>query len=63
MVDGVHGPAATASIQPGDIVLSLNGTPVESQEQVTALEAKAGKEIAVLIQRNNARSFVSVELK
>ena len=63
MVDGVHGPAATASIQPGDIVLSLNGTLVESQEQVTALEAKAGKEIAVLIQRNNARSFVSVELK
>ncbi|MEZ0606072.1 trypsin-like peptidase domain-containing protein [Paraburkholderia sp. IW21] len=63
MVEGVHGPAATAGIQPGDIVLSLNGTLVESQEQVAALEAKAGKEIAVLIQRNNARSFVSVELR
>ena len=48
-----HGPAATASIQPGDIVLSLNGTLVESQEQVTALEAKAGKEIAVLIGRTS----------
>ncbi|MGF6754302.1 trypsin-like peptidase domain-containing protein [Paraburkholderia sp. GAS42] len=61
MVDGVDGPAASAGIQPGDIVLSLNGTLVETQAEVTALEAKAGKEIAVLIQRNNARSFVSVK--
>jgi hypothetical protein len=30
---------------------------------VAALEAKAGKGMAVLIQRNNARSFVSVELR
>jgi S1-C subfamily serine protease len=43
MVDEVHGPAASADIQPGDIVLSLNGTLVESQEQVAALEAKAAK--------------------
>ncbi|WP_341319503.1 trypsin-like peptidase domain-containing protein [Paraburkholderia sp. IMGN_8] len=61
MVDGVEGPAASAGIQPGDIVLSLNGTLVETQADVAALEAKAGKEIAVLIQRNNARSFVSVK--
>jgi serine protease Do len=63
MVDEVHGPAASAGIQPGDIVLSLNGTLVEPQEQVAALEAKAAKGIAGLIQRNNARSFVSVELR
>lgn len=61
MVDGVEGPAASAGIQPGDIVLSLNGTLVETQADVAALEAKAGKEVAVLIQRNNARSFVSVK--
>jgi serine protease Do len=61
MVDAVDGPAARAGIQPGDIVLSLNDTLVETQADVTALEAKAGKEIAVLIQRNNARSFVSVK--
>lgn len=63
MVDGVDGAAASAGIQPGDIVLSLNDTLVETQEDVTALEAKAGKEVAVLIQRNHARSFVSVEVK
>ncbi|WP_133664844.1 trypsin-like peptidase domain-containing protein [Paraburkholderia sp. BL10I2N1] len=63
MVDEVHEPAASAGIQPGDIVLSLNDTLVESQEQVTELEARAGKVVAVLIQRNHARSFVSVKLR
>jgi S1-C subfamily serine protease len=43
MVDEAHGPAASADIQPGDIVLSLNGTLVESQEQVAALDAKSAK--------------------
>jgi serine protease Do len=63
MVDEVDEPAASAGIQPGDVVLSLNDTLVETQEEVAALEAKAGKQVAVLIQRNNARSFVSVEVK
>jgi Trypsin-like serine proteases, typically periplasmic, contain C-terminal PDZ domain len=63
MVDGVDGPAASAGIQPGDIVLSLNDTLVETSADVTALEAKAGKQVAVLIQRNHARSFVSVAVK
>jgi S1-C subfamily serine protease len=63
MVDEVHEPAASAGIQPGDIVLSLNDTLVETQEQVAELEAKAGKVVAVLIQRNHARSFVSVKLR
>jgi S1-C subfamily serine protease len=63
MVDGVDGPAASAGIQVGDVVLSLNDTLVETQEEVAALEAKAGKQVAVLIQRKNARSFVSVKAK
>ncbi|TKC92290.1 PDZ domain-containing protein [Trinickia terrae] len=63
MVDQVAGPAANAGIQPGDIVVSLNDTLVESQEQAASLETKAGKTIAVLIQRNNVRHFVSVKLK
>nr|WP_234480955.1 trypsin-like peptidase domain-containing protein [Paraburkholderia aspalathi] len=63
MVDEVDGPAASAGIQPGDVVLSLNDTLVEKQGDVTTLEAKAGKQVAVLIQRKNARSFVSVRVK
>ena len=63
MVDEVTGPAARAGIQPGDIVLSFNGELVESQDDASALEARAKKQIAVLIQRHNARRFVSIELK
>ena len=63
MVDGVDGAAASAGIQPGDIVLSLNDTLVETQADVSALEAKAGKQVAVLIQRGHARSFVSVAVR
>ncbi|WP_309491405.1 trypsin-like peptidase domain-containing protein [Trinickia mobilis] len=63
IVDGVSGAAASAGIQPGDIILSLNGTPARSQRQVVALAARAGKEVALLIQRDNARSFVSLELR
>lgn len=63
MVDSVSGPAANAGIRPGDIVLSLNDTLVESSEQAAALETKAGKTVAVLIQRDHVRSFVSVRLR
>nr|WP_296225437.1 trypsin-like peptidase domain-containing protein [Ralstonia sp. UBA689] len=62
-VDAVEEPAASAGIQPGDIVLSFNGTPVKSPEQMSALTAKAGKQVALLILHNNARIFVSVELR
>jgi Do/DeqQ family serine protease len=63
VVDGVFGAAANAGIHPGDIVLSVNGTPIMSREQLAALTAKAGKEIALLVLRDNIRSFISVELR
>ncbi|AFQ50334.1 trypsin-like peptidase domain-containing protein [Burkholderia cepacia] len=62
MVDAVHGPAANAGIRPGDVVLELNDTLLETQDDVQALEAKGGV-IAVLIQRDNARKFVSVRAR
>ena len=63
MVDASTGPAATAGVHPGDVVLSLNDTLVESQADAAALEAKATKSMSLLIQRNNARSFVAVKLR
>ncbi|KAF1040924.1 MAG: Periplasmic pH-dependent serine endoprotease DegQ [Burkholderia lata] len=62
MVDAVHGPAATAGIQPGDVVLELNDTLLETPDDIPTLEAN-GSVIAVLIQRNNARKFVSVRAR
>ncbi|WP_175946412.1 trypsin-like peptidase domain-containing protein [Burkholderia pyrrocinia] len=62
MVDAVHGPAARAGIQPGDVVLEINDTLLETPDDVQSLEAN-GSVIALLIQRNNARKFVSVRVR
>ncbi|HKR38991.1 MAG TPA: trypsin-like peptidase domain-containing protein [Paraburkholderia sp.] len=63
MVEASTGPAASAGVRAGDVVLSLDDTLVESQEQAVALEAKATKSVSLLIQRNNARSFVAVKIR
>jgi serine protease Do len=62
LIQDVAGAAARAGIQPGDVILSLNGEPVSSVAQLRALVAKAGKHIALLVQRNDATIFVPVDL-
>ncbi|ANQ86836.1 DegQ family serine endoprotease [Azoarcus olearius] len=62
VVTEVAGPAARAGIQRGDLILSINGQPVETVDQLRALVAKAGKHVALLVQRDEARIFVPVEL-
>ena len=62
MVEDATGPAADAGIQPGDMILSFNGTPVKSVEQLQQLLAKAGKHVALLVQRGDAKIFVPVDI-
>ena len=62
VVENATGPAANAGIQPGDAILSLNGTPVKSAEQLQALLSKAGKRVALLIQRDDMQRFVAVDI-
>lgn len=62
LVEDARGAAARAGIQPGDIVLALNGQPVEDVERLRTLVAKAGKHVALLIERGNAKIFVPVDL-
>ena len=62
LVENATGTAARAGILPGDVVLSINGEPVASAEQLRALVSKAGKRVALLIQRAEARLFVPVDL-
>jgi serine protease Do len=40
----------------------MNGTPVKSAEQLRELVAKAGKRVALLVQRDDAQIFVPVDL-
>ena len=62
IVDASSGPAADAGIEPGDIVLSVNNTPVTSAEQLRALAKKAGKHIALLVKHGDAKVFVPIDL-
>jgi serine protease Do len=62
VVQNATGPAAKAGIEPGDIVLALNGESVSSVSQLRESIAKAGHHVALLIQHNDARVFVPVDL-
>ncbi len=62
LVEDATGPAARAGIRPGDVIVSVNGEPVRGADQLRATVGKAGKRIALLIQRGDNRLFVPVEL-
>ena len=62
VVEQVGGAAQRAGVQPGDVVLALNGTPVTTPEQLREQVAKSGRTAALLIQRDNRQLFVPVEL-
>jgi serine protease Do len=62
VVEDVQGHAAEAGIQPGDVVLSVDGTPVQSVAQLRKMIDEHDKQMALLIQRGNSRLFVPVTL-
>ena len=62
LVEDVRGHAADAGIQPGDVVLSVDGTPVQSVEQLREVVRARDKQVALLIQRGESRLFVPVTL-
>jgi serine protease Do len=57
-------PAATAGIQPGDIIVSVNQKPARNAHDVQVSVAEAGKEgrksVLLLIKRGGAKSFIAV---
>jgi serine protease Do len=62
VVEDAQGRAAEAGIQPGDVVLSVDGTPIQSVAQLRKMVQEHDKQIALLIQRGDARLFVPVTL-
>jgi serine protease Do len=62
VVENVDGAAAKAGVQPGDVILALNNEPVRSVAQLRRLIDKAGKHVALLVQRNDAKVYVPIDL-
>ncbi|WP_211444635.1 DegQ family serine endoprotease [Collimonas humicola] len=62
VVMDANGPSALAGIQRGDVILSFNGKPVSSVEQLRQLVSKAGKNVALLVQRDKDKIFVPLNL-
>ncbi|RVT50842.1 DegQ family serine endoprotease [Rubrivivax albus] len=62
VVEGVGGPAQLAGIQPGDVLLAINGQPVKGVEQVREVLAKHPKHVALLVSRDGQQIFVPVDI-
>lgn len=62
VVEQATGAAARAGIQPGDVILSVNGQPVSDVDQLRNALSKAGKKAAILLERGDSRLFVPVDL-
>jgi len=62
LVEQASGPAADAGIQPGDIVLSADGTPLDNVNELRKVVRKHKDVIALLVQHGDARIFVPVQL-
>lgn len=62
LIEGVTGPAQLAGVQPGDVLLALNGKPVQSVEQVRDAVKNSPKQVALLVARDGQQIFVPVRL-
>jgi serine protease Do len=62
VVEQVAGAAERAGVQPGDVVIAVNGDPVNSIDQVRNAISKSSKSAALLIQRGEDRIFVPVRI-
>jgi serine protease Do len=62
VVEQVDGPAAIAGVQPGDIILAVNGRKIETVQALRDAVDASGKTVALLIQRGDAQLFLPVKV-
>src|SRR3984893_18645633 len=62
LVEQVSGPAQAADVEPGDIILGINGKRVHSVKELQEAARTAGKTVALLIQREDAQIFARLRL-
>jgi serine protease Do len=62
VVEEVSGAAALAGVQPGDIILGVNGKPIESVQQLRGAVKEKQSTVALLIERGNAQVFIPIRI-
>jgi serine protease Do len=62
VVEDASGPAAAAGLQEGDVILAVNNQPVKSVRQLRGMIEKAGKHVALLVQREESKVYVAIDL-
>jgi serine protease Do len=62
VIEDAGGAAQAAGVQPGDVLLSVNGRPVSSVAQVRDMVGKSAKSVALLIQRGDDKIFIPVRI-
>ncbi|HEY0749398.1 MAG TPA: Do family serine endopeptidase [Steroidobacteraceae bacterium] len=62
LVEDVTGPALAAGLQPGDVVLGVNGVGVATVADLKREVARAGHNVALLVQREDAQTYFPIDL-
>ena len=62
VVEDTTGAAAAAGVQAGDVILGVNGKRVKSMKELQEASKAAGKNVALLIQRDDAQIFVPLKV-
>jgi len=62
LVQRVNAAALRAGVQPGDVILALNGQPVASLEALAEEARRADGAVALLVQRGQSRLFIPIDV-
>jgi serine protease Do len=62
LIERVTGPAQLAGVQPSDVLLALNGKPVQDIAEARAAMKDSPKQVALLVARDGQQIFVPVRL-
>jgi len=62
LVEDVSGPALAAGLQPGDVVLGVNGVGVATVADLKREVARAGHNVALLVQREDAQTYFPIDV-
>jgi serine protease Do len=62
VVERAEGAAAKAGVRSDDVIVGVNGKPVKSVEELKSAVDAAGKQVALLVQRGEARIFIPVQI-